>query len=151
MKKIESARSGFAMIIAIIVIVVISTFMALSLSLTAQGGKRMTDVYLYEQMVLYAQSAVERTLLNIADNNTTDGCDANINQCNYTFNGIYDANVTIRYINTNAVAGRNMYINNIATPEQNGSVLMDVRMSVPTSQNLSTEPMTYFRRTIQKL
>lgn len=151
MKKMKTNRSGFAMIIAIIVIVVISTFMALSLSLTAQGGKRMTDVYLYEQMVLYAQSATEEALLSIADTGFGVGC---VNSFNTTYNGIYDANVTIRYIFANGgvnVGGCANYINDINTTEQNGSVLMDVRMSVPTSRNLSTEPMTYFRRTIQKL
>lgn len=151
MKQATTKRSAFAMIIAIIVIIVISTFMALSLSLTSQGGKRMTDVYLYEQMVLHSHSAAEETLLNIANTGFGGGC---VNSFNKTYDTFYDANVTVRYIFANAganVGGCSNYINNISTPEQNGSVLMDITVSVRSDQNVSTEPMRYFRRTIQKL
>ena len=52
-------RSGFAMIMAIAVIVILSSIMALSISLTTQTGKRTTDLYLYEQMVLYSKSTAD--------------------------------------------------------------------------------------------
>jgi len=132
-------RSGFAMIMAIIVIVVISTIMALSLSLTTQTSKRTTDLYLYEQSVLYSKSVTELALLDIAKN----GCK---NSFNTSFDCIYDANVTMRYIYTEAVTGCNSYFT-INTPEQNGSVLMDITVTT----NVGTEPIRYFRRTIQKL
>ncbi|WP_295022927.1 hypothetical protein [Sulfurimonas sp.] len=142
----KSKRAGIAMIMAIIVVVVISTIMVLSLSLTSQTNKKTADLYLYEQAVLYSRSTAELTLLRIADGGCTQG---NINTT--TDDGIYDINVTTRYIFTNPVAGCDMYINDINTTEQNGSVLMDITISVPTDRNLSTEPITYFRRTIQKL
>ncbi|OHE03642.1 MAG: hypothetical protein A3G74_02170, partial [Sulfurimonas sp. RIFCSPLOWO2_12_FULL_34_6] len=135
-------RDGFAMIMAILVILVISTIMALSLALTTQTGKRTTDLYLYEQAVLYSKSAAELALLDIAQN----GCSDNFNT---TFDGIYDANVTMRYIYTGAVGGCTNYFN-INTPEQNGSVLMDITISV-NDTTLASEPIRYFRRTIQKL
>jgi len=136
-------RSGFAMIMAIIVIIIIATIMTLSLSLTAQTSKRTVDMYLYEQVALHAKSAVELAMLEIAKH----GC---INDINKKIDGIYDVNVSMRYIYTNPVGACTNYIT-ITTPEQNGSVLMDVTVSVRADQNLSSEPIRYFRRTIQKL
>lgn len=131
------------MIMAIIVILVISTIMAISLGLTTQTGKRTIDLYLYEQAVLYSKSAAELALLDIAQN----GCQ---NSFNTTFDGIYDANVTMRYIYTATVGTCTDYFN-ITTPEQNGSVLMDITVSVRADANITSEPIHYFRRTIQKL
>ena len=136
-------RSGFAMIMAIIVIVVISGIMALSLSLTAETTKRTVDLYLYEQAILYSKSAAELALLDIAKNGCTDS--------KYIlFDGIYDANITMRYVYTGTVGTCTDYFN-ITTPEQNGSVLMDITVSVRADANVATEPIRYFRRSIQKL
>lgn len=134
-----------AMIMAIAVIVVIGTILALSLSLTTETTKRTTDIYLYEQAALYSKSAAELALLEIANN----GCQ---NSFNTNFDGLYDANVTMRYVYTSAttnIAGDTCdeYISYITTPEQNGSVLMDITITT----NAGNEPITYFRRTIQKL
>lgn len=142
-RSFNGKRAGIAMIMAIIVVVVISTIMVLSLTLTSGTNKKTADLYLYEQAVLYSRSAAELALLSIAEN----GCQ---NSFNTTFDGIYDANVTMRYVYTNAVAGCDEYFD-ITTPEQNGSVLMDITISVDPTKGYSTEPITYFRRTIQKL
>jgi Tfp pilus assembly protein PilV len=136
-------RSGFAMIMAIIVVLVVSTIMALSLALTAQTSKRTVDLYLYEQVALHAKSAAELALLDIAQNGCTDNY-------NTTFNGsIYTANVTMRYVYETSIGGCTDYFN-ITTPEQSGSVLMDVTVSV-NDPSITTEPIRYFRRSIQKL
>lgn len=132
-------RPGMAMIMAIAVIVVLATIIALSLSLASQTTKRTTDLYLYEQSVLYSKSVAELALLEIAEN----GCQDTFNM---TFDGIYDANVTMRYVFTQTVVGCTDYFN-IITPEQNGSVLMDIAIET----NVGTEPIRFFRRTIQKL
>ena len=144
-------RAGIAMIMAIIVVVVISTIMVLSLALTSETTKKTADLYLYEQAVLYSRSAAELALLAIADNNTSAGCINSFTNYDTPLDGIYDVNVTIRYIFTNPVAGCDMYISDINTTEQNGSVLMDINISVDPAKGYSTEPITYFRRTIQKL
>jgi len=135
-----SHKNGFAMIMAISVIVIIATIMALSMSLTTQTTKRTNDLYLYEQATLLAKSATEYALLKISEN----GC---INNLNFT-QDIYDVNISMRYIYT-APSGCNDYFT-ISTPESNGTVLMDVAISV-TDKNISPEPIRYFRRTIQKL
>lgn len=140
-------KSGMAMIMAIVVIVVLSTIMALSLSLTVQTTKRTTDLYLHEQVILYSKSAAELALLDIAKNGCSD-------TFNINFDGIYDANVTMKYIYTNIIKGQNdknctNYII-IDTPEQNGSVLMDITVTV-SDDSVTSEPIRYFRRVIQKL
>ncbi|MEA2099121.1 MAG: hypothetical protein U9P72_03230 [Campylobacterota bacterium] len=135
-------KSGIAMIMAIAVIVILSTIMALSLSLTSQTTKRTTDIYLHEQAVLYSKSVAELALLEIAK----EGCK---DKFNINFDGIYDANVTMRYIYTGTVGSCSEYFN-ITTPEQNGSVLMDITVSLSDS-TIVTEPIRYFRRIIQKL
>ena len=137
------------MIMAITVIVIIATIMALSVALTTQTTKRTTDIYLYEQASLYAKAASEIALLDIAEN----GCqDTN----NTTFGNAgeiqYDANVTMQYIYTNNSGGCTTFTPTtpVTTPEQNGSVVMDIAVTLH-DPSITAEPIRYFRRTIQKL
>ncbi|QOP46350.1 hypothetical protein [Sulfurimonas paralvinellae] len=139
-------RSGIAMIMAIMVIVIIATIMALALALTSQTTKRTTDIYLHEQASLYSKAAAELALLNIAKN----GCS---NNYNHTFGDAgeikYDANVTMQYIYTVPIGGCTQYIT-IHTPEESGSVMMDIAVTLH-DPSITSEPIRYFRRTIQKL
>lgn len=137
-------KSGMAMIMAIGVIVVIGTLMALSVALTTQTSKRTVDVYLYEQAALYSKSAAELALLDIAAANP-----CGVTSANYSFDsGLYDANVTMRYVYRGlSCGGSDDYFTTLTTDEQNGSVLMDITVT----SNAGSEPIRYFRRTIQKL
>ena len=141
-------RDGFAMIMAIIVVVIIGGLMAFSLSLVSNTTKRTTDLYLYEQTVLYSKSAAERALLDIAQ---TGSCTV-IGP--YTIDGIYNVNVNVKYIYKGLVCGdidadgvNDDYFTTLQTDEQNGSVLMDITVTT----NEGTEPIRYFRRVMQKL
>ena len=141
------------MIMAIIVIVVLTTIMALTLNLTSQTTKQTTDLYLREQAVLLAKSAAEYTLLAISGHDRGAGgntdCLGSVNAVYPSAaNPIFDINVTMQYIGFNCANGFN-YINSISTPESNGSVLMDI--AVTSTANSSTEQIRYFRRTLQKL
>ena len=146
----RSHRNGMAMIMAISVIVVVATIMALSLALTSQTSKKTTDIYLYEQSMLLAKSATEYQLLRITQNPPCSNLDDNFRQ-----DTIYDVNITTRYIYNNnnpCTANANpgtIYVN-VDTPEQNGSVLIDVAVSI-NDATIATEPIRYFKRTIQKL
>lgn len=141
---IKRSRAGIAMIMAIAVIVIIATIMALSLALTSQTTKRTTDLYLYEQAVLLSKSAAEYALLRISQNN---GCLNTIPS--FIQDSIYNIDINISYIGT-APSACTDYIDDLVTPEQNGSVLMDITVSV-TDENITSEPIRYFKRTIQKL
>ena len=137
-------KTGFAMITAIIVVIIIGGLMAFSLSLVANTGKRTTDLYLYEQTVLYSKSAAELALLDIAQ---AGPCTTALPSL-ATIPAIYDVNVTLKYVYTapSPCAAANTYFT-VTTPEQNGSVLMDITVTT----NEGTEPIRYFRRVMQKL
>ena len=131
------------MIMAIAAVVVIAGIMALALSLNTQTSKRTTDLYLYEQAQIYTRSAAEFALLQIANDGACFHQSVNISP-----DGLFNLNVTIRYIydaaNTCAADRTYTFVN---TPEQNGSVLMDITVST----DAGTEPIRVFKRTIQKL
>jgi len=136
-------RSGMALIMAIMVVVILATIMALSLSLTMQTGKRTTDVYLHEQVVLYAKSAAELVLLDIA----AGGACTTVFPSLANIPADYTVNVSVQYIYDAATTcGADDYFT-ISTPQQSGSVLMDITVTT----NAGTEPIRYFRRSIQKL
>ena len=145
--RIQSARRGMAMIMAIAVIVIMAGIMALSLSMTATTTKRTADLYLYEQTILLSKSATEYALLRIAQ----DGPCSHENDLSFVQDGIYQIDITNRYVyNAPPVGCLNNPIT-VTTPEQDGSVIMDVTVTVSPSTNVTTEPIRYFRRTIQKL
>ena len=142
------------MIMAIMVIIVLTTIMALTLSMTSQTTKQTTDLYLREQAILLSKSAAELALLEISGYNRGAGgnttCLNSINAA-YPSNGadkIFDINIQLYYIGLNCATGNN-YIGAIQTSDSNGSVLMDI--TVTSTATVSTEPIRYFRRTLQKL
>ena len=143
-------RSGFAMIMALTVIVVIATIMALSIALTTQTTKRTTDIYLYEQAVLLSNSAAEYALLRISQ-----AAPCSIPSLNFTHDtmSMYDINITMKYVfNDPSPCTTDWFDPNFIVEEDtDGTVLMDITVSVPTSKNVSTEPITFFRRSLQKL
>ena len=141
---LKSSRNGIAMIMAIIVIIIISTIMALAISLTSQTSKQTTDLYLYEQSVLLSKSATEYTLLRVAQS-------APCSDINQTFvqDSIYTIDIKAQYIYTADIVCPYRYAT-VTTPEQNGSIILDVSVSV-TDKNITAEDIRYFRRTIQKL
>ncbi|MDQ7067246.1 MAG: hypothetical protein Q9M40_04220 [Sulfurimonas sp.] len=141
-------KSAIALIMAMTVIVIIATIMALALALTSQTTKRTNDLYLYEQASLLAKSATEYALLSIAQ----DGACTHTNDLNFVQDTIYDINISLLYVyetTTNPCTVAQTYTE-VTTPEQNGSILIDVAVSV-TDTSVATEPIRYFRRTIQKL
>ncbi|WP_457746451.1 hypothetical protein [Sulfurimonas sp.] len=145
----KSFKSGIAMIMAIFIIVLITTIMALALSLTSKTTKQTTDLYIYEQAVLLSKSAAEYALLKISQNLPCSDLDEHISNQD----GYYNIDIKLRYIyTTNApclVNGGTLYTI-VNTPEQNGSVLMDITVDV-NDTSVTTEPIRYFKRTIQKL
>lgn len=154
-------RGGFAMIMAIAVVVIISTIMALSLAMTAETTKKTTDLYIYEQAVLLSQSAAEYALLRISQNPPcTDEVTLGLDHFKPDLDGngnpnddICDINISLRYIydsNAPCLTYGGTFYTAVTTPEQNGSVLMDITVSV-NDTNITSEPITYFRRSIQKL
>ena len=153
-RTLKNSRNGMAMMMAIIVLLVIATVMALSLALTIKTTKRTTDMYLYEQSILLSQSAAEYAMLRISQQNP---CSLSSLNFGYGGNGvaandIYDINITMRYVyfNGSSCDGNSTsdYVA-ITYPNSDGSVLMDI--TVTANPDGTTEPIRYFRRSIQKL
>lgn len=143
---------------AIFFLLLVVTLLAIMVSMTAQTSKRGTDIYFQEQAHLLAKSATEYALLAISghERNSTTQC---INAINIRHlpdgagNSVYEVNTTIRYIGLSSLggtcAGNNSLINNIVTPESNGTILVDVYVSIPTRET-GMEPVRFHRRTMQK-
>lgn len=150
-------RRGFAMIMAIMLLIIISTIMAVSISMSTTTTARTTNEYLHEQAMLLTSSATEYAVLAISghDHIGRNNC---INEINAVYpdanNPMFDINITMKYIGFGGI-GVNAddcadYVGTIATPETNGTVLMDVTVTSNAALNL-TEPIRYERRTLQKL
>ena len=151
---LRNTKPAFAMIMAISVIVIVATIMAIAMLLSTKSTKKTADLYLYEQAVLLAHSAAEYSLLKIAQ----DGPCSHFNDLQFTQDGIYQIKIINRFIYTTPLpagcvddgsANDNVYAT-VITPEQNGSVLMDVSVSI-VDPTVVSEPIRYFKRSIQKL
>ena len=145
---LKHSKNGIAMIMAMAVIVIVATLLALSVSLSSQTSKKNIDIYLYEHSALLAHSATEYALLRISQNPPCTNLDET-----FTQNTLYHITIQLRYIydsNTPCITnGGNLYTT-VATPEQNGSVLIDITVDVNDTK-VASEPIRYFKRTLQKL
>lgn len=155
-------RSGFALIMAIFVILIIAGIMSLMVNISATSSQRTTNDYLHEQAMLLTKSATEYALLRISGVNRNFAaaggtpCLTGLN-LNYPDNAapLFNINITIQYIGLLVQCGPNIagyapnYINTVLTPESIGTVLLDVTVS--TAGGIANEPIRYHRRTLQKL
>ena len=160
--RILNRRSGFAMIMAIFFMIVIATLLSYMLASSAGTSEKTTKVYLNEQAQLLAKSAVEYALLRASGFNRDpdgvpgsgdEGCLTNL-FIQYPTAGataIFDITVTISYHGL-GIAGctGNGTVNNIATAESVGTMLIDVYVKDNANLHLE-EPVRYHRRTLQKL
>lgn len=147
------------MIMAIAVIVILGTIMALMLQMTAQTSKQTLNDYMHEQAILLTRSAKEYALLRISGHDRSVNC---LTQLNGTYSpdssSLFDINISIMYIGLSGGNGANEctaaenYIQNadVGDPNSRGSILLDVVVTASSDLNL-TEPVRYHRRTLQKL
>ena len=156
LKPYTKVRSGIAMILAIAFLLVTAVLMGIMIRMTAQTTKRTADIYFQEQAHLLAKSATEFTLLAVSGHNRVGGnCLTSVN-IQYPAAGaaaIFDINTTIRYIGLASLGGTcdgtDSLIDNIVTPESNGTILIDTYVTTSANVNL-TEPVRFHRRTMQK-
>ncbi len=155
MRPYQHTRGGFAMIMAIFFMILIATLLSYMLSTTAETAERTTNIYVNEQAQLLAKSAVEYAILRVSGHDRSGGTCENGFDAQYpdSINPLFDINVTIQYIGFGGIGGCTNFIPTIQTPESNGTMLIDVYVSSTTGVgglNLS-EPISYHRRTLQKL
>ncbi len=157
---LKGHRRGIAMIMAIMVIVILATIMSLTLNMTATTTKQTVNDYLHEQAILLTRSATEYALLRISGLNR-NGINC-LTSLRGTHNGIYDIDISWQYIGlsnegsdkdpSGECSVAQSYIRNGDVDDMNskGSILLDVVVSV-NDKNVTTEPIRYHRRTLQKL
>ena len=152
LKTYNNKKNGIAMLLAIAFLIITAVLMAIMVNMTALSTKRTTDIFFQEQAQLLAKSATEFTLLAISahDRGVTGNCvtDVNIQYPGAGNLAFYDINTTIQYIGLNCPA--NSLVNTVATPESDGTVIIDTYVSSSTNVRLS-EPVRFHRRTMQKL
>ncbi|MFH0708710.1 MAG: type II secretion system protein [Pseudomonadota bacterium] len=151
-------HSGFAMILAIFIVVLIALGGVILLGNTSIGAKSIGDNYLKAQAELLAMSATEFAVMRAQDFDTL-GANC-LNQLNITVqdatgSAMFDANVTISYSFKGAkpVNGQCNTLDENATKPVGGGAMMLIDTVVTTTPgtNLSTEPIRVFKRTWQKL
>ena len=158
---LKGHRRGIAMIMAIIVIVILATIMSLTLNMTATTTKQTVNDYLHEQAILLTRSATEYALLHISGTVRNGTCLPV--SLSGTHNGIYDINISWQYIGLSnegsdkdpsgecLVAQNYIRNGNVDDMNSKGSILLDVIVSTNPDSNITTEPIRYHRRTLQKL
>jgi len=153
--SVTTKRRGFAMIMAIFIVLLVAAGGALLLSNTTIGAKGVSDGYLHAQAELLAESATEFAVMRAQgfDTAASGHCLENLTITTYNANGasagneMFDINVSMSYSSgqtqpancTNWVA---------VDPSLPTMILVDVAV---TDHNLSTEPIRVFKRSWQKL
>lgn len=142
-------KKGFAMIIAIFVVVIIAGSGAFLLRNISTGSKSASDNYLRIQADLLAQSATEYALMRAQGVDTTGGtC---LNQLNITVNdasgaSMFDINASLAYsFNAAAPAGCTALASSTG---KKSMVLIDITVD---DNNISTEDIRVHKRTWQQL
>ncbi len=133
---------------AIIFILIVGILIAIIVSTLSSSVKKTSDTYLYEQAQLLAKGATEYAILAAQGNDYSANC---LNHINMDYQNIYDINITFHYIGNGLPASCNVLANDIVTKESNGTVIIDTKVSLKESLQHDSTPITYFRRTLQKL
>lgn len=154
-------RYGFAMILAIFVVVLVSLGGVLLLGNVTTGSKSVEGSYLHAQAELLAMSATEFAVMRAQDVNTSvnaaNHCleHLNINVTDSVGAAAYDVNVTLRYSFKDAApvgcTPPNADANTTLAQLTGNSTMILIDTTVSTNTNLSTEPIRVFKRTWQKL
>ena len=143
-------RSGFAMILAIFVVVLVAAGGAMLLSNATKGSKAVSDNYLRAQAELLANSATEFAVMRAQGFNHTGGTclnQLNININDVSGNAMFDANVSLSYsFYGTAIAGCTTLASDT---NKSTMILMDVTVTTNSDANLSTEPIRVHKRSWQ--
>ncbi|NLY03991.1 MAG: type II secretion system protein [Campylobacter sp.] len=147
-------KKGFSLLIAVIFMVILAILGMLALNFSTQSVKQTTDIYLKEQAEILAINATQLAVLLMQEHNYSVNCLEQVN-INYPDNTspIFTAKVDIRYLNEDLISCGTI-LNNPSKnmgdsyADGNNTALLDV--TVESTSAVATEPIKYFRRTIQR-
>ncbi|MDO9055574.1 MAG: hypothetical protein Q7U69_03445 [Sulfuricurvum sp.] len=154
-------RHGFAMILAIVVVVLVALGGVMLLSNATMGSKSVGTNYLHAQAELLAMSATEFAVMRAQDVNTSKNAanhcleHLNINVVDSAGAAAYSVNTTIRYSFKGAVplgcTPPNADVNTTLAQNTGNDTTMLIDVVVTSNANLTTESIRVFKRTWQKL
>lgn len=133
-------KPAFALIMAIAVIVIVTTILAVSLRMTAQSTKRTSELYLYEQAEMIAYNAAEYALYRIGNTPCT------YTGGNFNVDTIYNVNIATQYISQDSSCANEYYTTGQAN---DNTAIIDVTVMVD-NVLISPERIRYHKRYIQK-
>lgn len=141
------------MVTAIIFILLLSLILSSTLGLSTSTTRVTTNKYIYEQARILAKSATEYAILAIQSHNMSGGCLQKINmKYPNTSSYLFDINITLHYFGRGLPCNNSeLLANDVNWPESNASVLIDTKVSLNPALIQNSNPITYTKRTIQKL
>jgi flagellar motor component MotA len=136
-------KKSFAMLFAIIFIVVLATVGTLMMYFSASNVKKTSNEYLSIQAQMKAREATEYAIMALqARDFKNDGC---INKIDIN-STLYDVNMTFHYFLKDCnLKNCNNICSTITTQESNGSVMINTYVTSKVDSNVR-----FFRQTIQK-
>lgn len=150
-KHFSGKRSGFSMIVAIFVIVLVAWLGSQVLHVAANESKSTGDRYLRYQAELLADSATDYAVMRIGDYNTTNQClqDISITVNDAAGNAMYDIVSTI-YYSFQGAAPVNCPAKNILAINSGLDPVVLIDTNVTVRSGLSTEDISVHHRSWQK-
>ena len=150
-KHYTGKRSGFSMIVAIFVVVLVAWLGSQVLHVAANESKSTGDRYLRYQAELLADSATDYTVMRIGDYNTTNQClqDLGITVNDSNNNAVYDIVSTMYYSFQGAAPSACPAKNILAVNTGLDSIVL-IDTNVTVRAGLSTEPISVHHRSWQK-
>ena len=143
----KNQRNAIAMIMAISVIVIIGTIMALSMAMTLKTEKRTVETYLYEQVGILADSAREYAMYKVGNTSCMQH-DYNISQQD----SFYNIQVTIKYVTQTGCADSTLnFTNDNDIDLLHESAVIDVVVSVDKNQTNTAEDVRFYKRYIENI
>lgn len=145
-------RQGFSMLVAIAVIVVISSIGAFILSLSGKMISETTTQFQREQAMLLAKSYTEYAIMAVtANKQDSSNC---LNSIDANLSGYYLVHVEISYIGRDLSSScENVLSSDVTTKRSPLSIIVDVDVKYqdPNNPSDSAPWITFHRRTLQKI
>jgi len=145
-------QKAFSMLTAIVVIVLMASVGAFVMSLSGKMVKTTTTQFQREQAMLLAKSYTEYAIMAVMSNDRN-----NTGNCLNTITGnalrAYNITVNISYIGSFAEVKtcNNILSQAVVTPESSINFIVDVYVRYNDLDNPAGAPITYHKRTLQKI
>ncbi len=145
-------REAFSMITAIFIIFMMAGVSALVLGTAGKIIKETTSQYQKEQAVLLAKSYTELAIMAVsANSNRAGNCLDTING-SFADGGGYTITTNISYIGSAIVnTCTNVLSSTVTTAESSLNIVVDIYVRYTDLDNPTGYPITYHRRTLQKI